>query len=285
MHKKFSAIAFTAIIASASITGGLIYTTYTSNQTAELRIFTAASLTHVIANMTKQFEQANNCKLLINSGSSGALYTQIAEGSPCDIYMSADNRWTNQLKTDGFLYQNTAINFASNSLEVILAPGNPAGITSLADLAKPGIKLVIAEPAVPAGNYANQTLWKIDSTWGNPSSPQYDASGAYVNYNASVYSNVRSYESNVENVVGQVSLSGTTGLYDAGIVYTSDGIYSNLTDQQIKFLKIPPEVNQKAMYGIAIIELTSQPELAQKFMNFWTSDQGKSLLIHYGFCI
>ncbi|MDR0493589.1 MAG: molybdate ABC transporter substrate-binding protein [Nitrososphaerota archaeon] len=285
MHKTFAATALALILLSASIAGYLIYTNYASSPSTELRIFMAASLTSIVANMTQEFEQTHNCNLLINSASSGTLYTQITQGSPCDIFMSADNKWTNQLKANDLLYQDTAIDFTNNSLSIILAPGNPAGITSLADLAKPGVKLVIAEPSVPAGNYANQTIWKIDSTWGNASNPQYVISGTYINYNASIYQNVRSYESNVENVVGQVALSGTTGLYDAGIVYASDGVYGALSGQPTEFLKIPSEVNQKAIYSIAIIGSTNQPELAQKFLDFWISQQGQSLLAYYGFGI
>jgi molybdate transport system substrate-binding protein len=285
MNKKFMAFGLVIVIAVALIAGYLLYTSYASNSTGktELRVFIAASLTYVVENMTDEFEQANNCKLIVNSASSGALYQQINSGSPCDVFMSADNKWTKQLNNDGLLYQDNAIDFTSNSLEVILAPGNPAGITSLADLAKPGVKIVIAEPSVPAGNYANKTIWKIDSTWGNSSSLKYDTSGAYVNFNASIYSNVRSYETNVENVVGAVALSGQTGLYDAGIVYSSDGVYGDLTGQQTEFISIPTEVNQNAIYGIAIIDSTSHPELAQKFIDFWTSQQGQSLLAYYGF--
>ncbi|MDR1991986.1 MAG: molybdate ABC transporter substrate-binding protein [Nitrososphaerota archaeon] len=283
MNTKNTTIALILIITTTVITGYLIHTNNTTNQTPQLRIFAAASLTNVITNMTQEFEQTNNCKLLLNSGSSGALYTQITQGTPCDIYMTADNKWTKQLNTNNHLHQN--IDFTSNSLTIILTPKNPANITSIADLAKPGVKLIIAEPSVPAGNYANQTIWTIDSTWGNISNPNYVPSGAYINYNTSVYNNIRSYETNVENVVGQITLSATTGLYDAGIVYASDGIYGNLTGQQTKFLKIPPEINQKAIYNIAIIKTTNQPELAQKFTNFWLSQQGQSLLTHYGFGI
>jgi molybdate transport system substrate-binding protein len=246
-------------------------------------VFIAASLTYAVQNMTEGFEQANNCKLLVSSASSGALYTQITEGSPCDVFMSADNKWTNQLNSAGLLDQNSPKELTSNSLEVILAPGNPAGITSLADLTKPGVKLVIAAPSVPAGNYANRTIWKIDSTWGNSSSPNYVTSGAYVNYNASLYSNVKSYETNVENVVGAVALSSQTGLYDAGIVYSSDGVYGDLTGQQTEFLPIPADVNQKAIYGIAVIGSTNHSELAQKFMDYWLTDDGQALLAYYGF--
>lgn len=287
MNKKILAITLIVIIAAASAASYMIYSNYASppSEPTELRVFIAASLTYAVQNMTQQFEEAYNCKLVINAASSGALYTQITEGSPCDVFMSADNKWTNQLKTNGLLYQDNAVDFTSNRMAVIIAPGNPAGITSLADLAKPGVKIVIAAPSVPAGNYANKTIWKIESTWGNPSSSSYVASGAYVNYNVSVYNNVKSYETNVENVVGAVALSGQTGLYDAGIVYTSDGVYGALTGQPTEFLSIPAEVNLKATYGIAVTGSTSQSELAQKFMDYWSSEQGQALLAYYGFGI
>ena len=110
---------------------------------------------------------------------------------------------------------------------MIIAQGNPKGITSLADLAKPGVKLVLPDPSVPSGSYANTTIWKIDSTWGNASSPLYVTSGAYFNYNYSVHQNVVSYELTVENVVGKVSLN--IGTADAGIVFVSDAVYGQLS--------------------------------------------------------
>lgn len=284
MNKKLTTTCLIGIIAIATVSGYLVYTNHISpnNNLPELRIFIAASLTHVVENMTQEFEQNNNCKLIINTGSSSALYQQIITGSPADVFMTADNKWTNQLKTDNLLH-NDPIDFTTNNLEVIITPNNPANITSLADLTKPGVKLVIADPTVPAGNYANQTIWKIDSTWGNPNNPNYIPSGQYINYNTSLYKNIKSYETNVENVVGAVSLSSQTGLYDAGIVYASDGVYGTMTNQPTQFLTIPPDVNQKATYGIAIIDQTNQPELAQKFVTFWTSNQGQTLLAQYGF--
>ncbi len=80
--------------------------------------------------MTQAFEQANNCHLIVNSDSSSTLYTQITSGSPCDVFMSADTKWTKQLNTSGLLYNNNYVNFTTNSLEVIIAQGNPKDITS-----------------------------------------------------------------------------------------------------------------------------------------------------------
>ncbi|HUK84481.1 MAG TPA: molybdate ABC transporter substrate-binding protein, partial [Candidatus Acidoferrum sp.] len=250
-------------------------------QPVDLRIFIASSLTHVVANMTQAFDAANNCNLIVNSGSSSALYTQITSGSPCDVFMSADTKWTKQLNRASLLYNNNYVNFTTNSLEMIIAQGNPKNITSLADLAKPGVKLVLADPSIPSGSYTNTTFWKIDSTWGNASSPQYNNSGAYVNYNYTVHQNVVSYELTVENVVGKVSLN--VGTADAGVVFVSDAVYGQQSGSHVQFIPIPTSVNTQGIYGIGVIGSTTQSALAQKFMDFWSSTDGQALLTYYGF--
>jgi molybdate transport system substrate-binding protein len=259
--------------------------THTPTATAaptELRIFIASSLIHVVQNMTAQFEKDNNVKIVLNSDSSSSLYTQITSGVTCDVFMSADQKWTRNLNsTSPGLLNNNYVNFTTNSLEVILAPSNPAGITTLADLVKPSVKIVVAAPSVPAGSYANSTVWKIDSTWGNPSSPKYDATGVYQNYNATFYQRVVSYETSVENVVGKVSLG--VGTADAGIVFYSDAVWGNMTNAGVTFLAIPSDVNTKGTYGIGVVGSTQHAELAQKFMDYWSSTAGQALLTQFGF--
>lgn len=241
----------------------------------ELRVFIASSLIHVVQNMTADFEKANNCKIILNSDSSSALYTQIAQGSPADVFMSADLKWTRNLNTTSpGLLNNNYVNFTTNSLEVIIAPGNPANIATLADLAKSGVKVVLAAPSVPAGSYANSTIWKIQTKWAPT-----DAS--YTNYNASIYRNVVSYENTVENVVGKVSLN--VGTADAGIVFYSDAAWGNMTKTGVTFMSVPSEVNTKGIYGIGVVGSTGNAAVAQKFMDFWTSSQGQTLLTQFGF--
>jgi len=195
--------------------------------------------------------------------------------------MSADTKWTQALNSSGLVYNNENTNFTTNSLCVILSQGNPKNITSLADLVKSGVRLVVAATSVPVGSYTNTTLWKIDSTWGNASSPQYVSSGAYVNYNASFAKNVVSYETSDENIVGDVSLN--LGQDDAGIVFYSDWAYANLTSAQVQFMAIPSSVNTIGNYGICVPSETTQPALAQAFMNYWLSSQGQALLKEFGF--
>jgi molybdate transport system substrate-binding protein len=295
MNSKYASIIIIAIIVCASVAGYLAYSGAFSGTTpsptptpipltapTELRIFIASSLIHVVQNMTAQFEKDNNVKLVINSDSSSALYTQITAGSPCDVFMSADQKWTRNLNnTSPGLLNNRYVNFTTNSLAAILAPGNPAGITTLADLIKPGVKIVVAAPSIPAGSYANSTVWKIDQSWGSPSSTQYVTSGVYQNYNTTFYQRVVSYENTVENVVGKVSLN--VGTADAGIVFVSDAIYGQMTGAQVTFLPIDASVNTKGTYGIGVVGSTSHADLAQKFMDYWGSDAGKALLTQFGF--
>ena len=231
--------------------------------------------------MTPAFDAANNCNIIVNSGSSSTLEQQIVAGSPCDVFMSADTKWTLALNNSNLLYNNYYTNFTSNSLCVIVAQGNPKNITSLADLVKPGVRLVVAATSVPVGSYTNTTIEKIDSTWGNASSPQYVTSGAYVNYYSAFTKNVVSYETTDENIVGDVSLN--LGTADAGIVFFSDWAYGNMTGAQVQFLAIPSSVNTVGTYGIAVPSETTQSALAQTFMNYWLTAQGQTLLRQFGF--
>jgi molybdate transport system substrate-binding protein len=281
MNAKNVAIILIAIMIIASITGYAAYTK-TNSKPTELRVFIASSFIHVAKDMIPQFEKDNNVKIILNSDSSSTLYTQITSGTPADIFMSADQKWTNHLLTNSpGLLNNRYENFTTNSLQIIIAPKNPANITSISDLAKPGVKIVLAAPSVPAGSYANTTIWKIDSTWGNYSSSQYVSSGIYENFNASIYQNVVSYENSVEQVVGKVSFG--IGIADAGIVFVSDGIYGISTGAQVTFLEIPAEVNTRGIYGIGVVCSTQHAEIAQKFIDYWLSKTGKELLTEYGF--
>ena len=195
--------------------------------------------------------------------------------------MSADQKWTKQLNNSGLLYNNNYVNFTTNSLSVIIAQGNPKGITSMADLTNPGVKLVFADPSIPSGSYTNTTCWKIDQTWGKVGNAAYVSNGSYVNYNATVHANVVNYQLTVEQVVGAVSLN--VGTADAGIVFVSDAVWGNMTSAQVQFMPIPTAVNTKGTYGIAVVGQTTQSALAQAFMDYWSSTQGQALLTEFGF--
>jgi molybdate transport system substrate-binding protein len=286
LNTKYTAAALVIII-TVTLVSYLAYSgAFTKNDTPptkpiNLKIFLASSLIHVVQNMSADFEKTNNVHLIISSDSSSALYQQILAGSPCDVFMSADQKWTKQLNTSGLLYNSNYVNFTTNSLELIIASGNPKGITSLADLTNPGVNVIFADPSIPLGSYTNTTCWKIDRTWGNPSNPAYITNGSYVNLNATVHQNVHDYPLTVEQVVGKVSLD--VGTADAGIVFHSDAVWGNMTHAQVQFVPIPAEVNTRGTYGIAVVKQVQNSDPAQKFMDFWSSTQGQVLLTQFGF--
>ena len=281
---KRKLIAGLVILVVLIIAGG-IYAEYYSMQSqqqqqpsVQLRVFAAASLTHAIQdNSTLQaFEQENNVKILFNIGGSDTLYQQIYSGSPADVFMAADSTWLQKLNQNGLLYNSQYSNFTTNILVVILPPDNPANITSLLDLTKPGVKIAVTAWTVPVGKYTNITLTKIDNTWGNPTSPNYKGL-QWERYREGFIANVITYETNVEQVVGKV----LTDTVDAGVAYASDATF--LGQSKLNYLSIPPDVNVKAKYGIGVLNESTHYDLAMKYVSFWTSQDGQTLLAKYGF--
>lgn len=239
----------------------------------ELRVFVAASLTNITQKHQETFETENNAKIIFNFGGSDTLYQQIESGSPADVFMAADFKWTKKLQAEGLLYNNEYWNFTTNMLVVILPADNPAHITDLSQLARPGTRIIVAAWTVPVGKYTNVTLTKIQNTWGEESSPNYKGE-EWTNFREKVVSNIISYETNVGSVVSKVSM----GICDAGFCYITDAI----SHTELKSVAIPAEVNTVGTYGIAVLNST-QHELAARYVNFWISNEGQQLLADYGF--
>jgi len=268
------------ILVILMIAAGVYIEHFTSRERAsvQLRVFAAASLAHAIQDnsSSKAFEEENSVKLLFNTGGSDTLYQQICAGVPADIFMAADSSWLQKLNQNELLYNNQYWNFTSNILIVILPPDNPGNITSLLDLTKPGIKIAVTAWTVPVGKYTNMTLTKIDNTWGNPASPKYKGQ-EWEHYRERVIANVITYETNVEQVVGKVLIDTV----DVGVAYASDAAF--LGQSKLKYLSIPSDVNVQAKYGIAVLNESTHYELATKYLNFWLSQEGQTVLTKYGF--
>src|SRR5260370_6421878 len=118
----------------------------------------AAALTAAFNALGKDFQAANSgVTVKFNFAGTPTLVTQIEQGAPADLFASADTTNMDKLKGDGFTTGAPYV-FAHNKLEIVVAPGNPKGITGLADLAKPGVIYITEAPTVPAGKYALQSL-------------------------------------------------------------------------------------------------------------------------------
>jgi molybdate transport system substrate-binding protein len=268
------------ILAVLVIAAGSSTEYYMTRQQAavQLRVFAAASLTNAIQDNTtlRAFEQENDVKVLFNVGGSDTLYQQIYSGSPADVFMAADSSWLQRLNQDGLVYNNQYWNFTSNILVIILPRDNPANITSLLDLTKPGVKIAITGWNVPVGRYTNITLTKIGEAWGTRSNPSYKGP-QWEKYRERFVANVVTYETNVEQVVGKV----LTDAVDAGVAYASDATFPGYS--RLKYFSIPPDVNVEAKYGIGVLKESTHYELAMKYVNSWLSQRGQALLARYGF--
>ncbi len=230
-----------------------------------LTVFAAASLTAAFGDIAKSFESANpGTKVTFSFAGSQQLRTQIEQGAPADVFASADNKNMDPLKSEGLIVGNPQI-FTRNRLVVILPKNNPAGIKTLQDLAKPGLKLDIADASVPVGNYTLQALDKLSAD------PAYGA-----DFKTQVLARVVSKENDVKQVVAKIAL----GEADAGVVYTTD---AQAAIDKLTTIDIPDQFNVIAAYPIAVVKSSAHPALAQKFIDFVLSADGQAMLKKYGF--
>jgi molybdate transport system substrate-binding protein len=230
-----------------------------------LNVFAAASLTASFKEIATDYQSAHsNVKITYNFNGSQLLEQQLANGAPADIFASADQ--ANMQKATKANLVDTPQVFARNKLVIIVPASNSANITSLKDLAKKGVKLVVGAPAVPIGNYALQILDKLGKA------PDYGPT-----YESSVKANFVSQEENVTAVVQKVQL----GEADAGIVYRTD--VTSSVASKVKIIDIPDNFNVIAQYPIAVTKDSTHATDAQAFEQYILSPQGQSVLTKYGF--
>ncbi len=233
-----------------------------------LTVFAASSLTDAFSELATGFEAANpGVDINFNFAGSSTLATQLSNGAPADIFASANNLQMTNAQTAGRIATTSAPRtFARNRLVLIVPADNPANIQSLRDVANPGVKLVLAAPAVPVRTYTNTMLDKLAAD------PAYGEA-----YKTAFLANVVSEEDNVRQVSAKVAL----GEADAGFVYRSD-VTPDIADQVIA-LPIPDAINTLATYPIAITNDSANPELAQKFIDYVLSDAGQAVLVKWNF--
>ncbi|HJT38667.1 MAG TPA: molybdate ABC transporter substrate-binding protein [Actinomycetota bacterium] len=215
----------------------------------------AASLTNVFQEIGAAFERAHpDDRVRFTFSSSDGLATQIQEGAPIDVFASAAPRWLDAVaKQPGVLARAT---FARNRLVLIVPDGNPARIARFADLARTGVRLVLAAPGVPAGDYARQALTKAGLR--------------------AALRNVVSDEQDVEGVVGKV-MSGDA---DAGIVYATD--VTPAVSRAVRAIDLPADDNVVAVYQIGVVSGTSRLAIARAFIAY-VLGPGERLLEQAGF--
>jgi len=240
-------------------------TTPTSTPTAApvtLNVFGAASLTAAFGEIKTKFEAANpNVTVTYNFAGSNTLATQITQGAPADVFASADTNNMNKVSS----LVNTPQTFARNKVVVIVPANNPASIKTLHDLAKPGVKIAVANSSVPVGNYTLEVLNKMGQ------SSEYGPA-----YESAVKANFVTQETSVSGVVQKVQL----GEVDAGYVYVSDAFSAG---SKVSSVTIPDQYNILADYPIATVKDSKNLSTAQSFVQYVLSPDGQAILAKYHF--
>ena len=225
----------------------------TSGVTGTVTVFAAASLKTAFTDLAGKFEAANpGTDVTLSFAGSADLATQIAQGAPADVFASADNRNMDKLKGED-LVDGGPRNFATNTLTIVVPPGNPAGITGFSDLARSGVKVVACASQVPCGAAA-QTIEQETGTTLSPVSE----------------------ESSVTDVLGKV----TSGEADAGLVYVTDATSAGAKVEEIPFPEAAKAVNT---YPIAAMKAARNKPAAHRFVEFVLGTEGQTALAAAGF--
>lgn len=233
------------------------------SQPRTLTVYAAASLTNAFTEIGRAFEAEHpGITVVFNFGGSQNLRTQIEQGAAADVFASANAKEMDTLVTEKLVEAGAPKVFLTNQLVVIVAKNNPAGLTSLADLAKPGLKLVLAAEEVPAGRYTRQILDNLNARFG-------------ADYKDKVLANVVSNEDNIRQAVTKVQL----GEADASIVYVSDAVAA----PELQKIEIPAEVNMLAEYPIAALLKSANTDMANEFIAYVLSHAGQAALQKWGF--
>jgi len=224
----------------------------TTSPHGSVTVLAAASLTEAFGTLAKQFEAAHpGVTVKLSFGASSALAQQITAGAPADVFASAASKNMQQVISAGGAAGSS--NFVKNVMEIAVPPNNPAGITQLADLAKPGVKVALCQAQVPCGVTAQQVFTR-----------------------AGITVKPVTEEADVKSTLTKVE----TGEVDAGVVYVTD---VRAAGGKVKGIPIPDGVNAATEYPIAVLGKAGNPATARAFVDYVLSDAGQAVLAADGF--
>ena len=227
----------------------------------EIIVFAAASLTETMTEIGEMYSQSHNgVAVIFNFDSSGTLKTQIEEGAPCDLFISAAPRQMNQLEELGMIDTSTRVNLLENKVTLAVPEGNPAGIVSFDDLIerlKNGtVFLAIGNSDVPVGQYTSLIF-------------------DYYGIDESAISNCLTYGTNVKEVTTQVSENSV----DCGIIYSTDAYSAGLEVVD----EATPEMCGQIIYPAAVISSGSNTEGAASLLEYLMTDEALRVFGSVGF--
>ncbi|MGZ4394074.1 MAG: molybdate ABC transporter substrate-binding protein [Gaiellaceae bacterium] len=212
-----------------------------------LTVFAAGSLTEVFP--------AIDPRPRYGFAGSDQLAFQIQQGAPADVFAAASPKYPEALYKQGLVEK--PIPFATNTLVLIVPKSNPAGIHSVDDLTKPGVKIVIGDPSVPVGSYTRTVLGNLGIS-------------------AAVMKNVVSQETDVKGVVTKVAV----GEADAGFVYVTD---VKPVRSKVAAIAIRASAQPKVVYEVAVVKSSKSLKAAYAYVTRLIRPPAQKILVQYGF--
>jgi len=232
----------------------------------EIIVFCGAGLTGAFNEIGQLYQNASGISVKFNFDGVPALRAQIEQGAYADVLVTSNLKHMNGLQAEGYINNSTVKIFAENKIAVVVPIDNPANISHLADLARPGIMILIGTKDLPAGDYARTVLEKLanDSEYGP-------------DYRDKVMANIVSEETTVNRIVSKVAL----GEADAGFAFISD--VSPEMVGKITKISIPERYNVKGYFPIGALAQSSHPVEVQNFIDLVMSPEGQKVLEDYEF--
>jgi molybdate transport system substrate-binding protein len=237
-----------------------------AKETIDLTIFCGAGLSGAFNEIGQLYQNDSGIGVEFNFDGVPALRAQIEQGAYADLLACADLKHINALKAEGYVNNSSLKIFAENKMAVVVPDDNPANISSLADLARPGIIILMGTKELPAGYYARQVLDKLanDSQYGP-------------DYRYKVMANIVSEETTVNRIVSKVAL----GEADAGFAFVSD--VSPVMVGKVAKISIPDRYNVIVDFPIGVLKHSRHPREAQDFIHLVMSPVGQAVLKKYEF--
>ncbi|EFM10201.1 molybdenum ABC transporter, periplasmic molybdate-binding protein [Paenibacillus curdlanolyticus YK9] len=233
----------------------------TASPHVEITISAAASLTDALNELKTRYEHTHaNTTLVYNFGASGALQQQIEQGAPADLFLSAASNNMQALVEKKLIRADQERNLLKNELVVVIPASNQEGIKSLQELQSASAKrIAIGIPeSVPAGKYAKEALMSA-KLWDELQPKLVQGKD-----------------------VRQVLQYVETGNADAGFVYKTDAMTS--AKAKIAFV-IDPAYYSPISYPVGIVSSTKQPEAAEAFYAYLSTEEAQAIFIKYGFSV
>ena len=244
---------------TTSTTTSTLKTTTTTAPPITLNVLAASSLANVLKAINTAYTQANpNVTISLSTAASGTLQTQIENGAPSDVFLSAAAANMDNLQKENLIISSTRKNLLNNTLVMIVPNDSKLGLASFNDLTMSKVtKIAIGDPkSVPAGTYAQKAFDELGIT-----------------------TQIQSKFVLAANVT-QVLTYVTGGNVDVGFVYSTDALSSN----QVKVVaNAPADINAQIVYPEAVIQGSQNPDAAQAYLNFLSSNEAKALFLQYGF--